>query len=246
MLLSAFAVGYALKIFLWPNNYSFVFLLAALFLLIASLGFWRLKEVVATSQKKKRYSFKDLWTETKNNPRLFYYLLSINVMGLGQGLMPFVLLYAAGNNVQYDGFVGHLLIAKTAGMVVSGLVMYKRAKTISYRSMLKLMWVLSVVFPLAAWLLSGIASMYYITFFLGGVFLTFYTITSSGVLLEISNESNRTIYTGITGAGNILPVLFPLLGGGLIALLGFHFFFITYTVIVGVGLLFLNRMNCKK
>lgn len=246
MLISAAAVGFVLKFADWPINYIYVFGFASIFLLIASLGFWQLKEVVPNKIQSVKYSFANLWYETRNNSRLTFYLISINVMGLGQGLLPFVLLYSSYNKIQVNGFVGYLLIAKTLGLVVSGLALYKRAHVVSYRNMLRIMWLLSMVFPLTAWIWPYNPWMYYLTFFLGGVFLTFYTVSTNGVLLEISNNANRTIYTGITGAGNLLPVLFPLIGGGLIAVIGFDWFYFIYLVLVCTGLWFLYKMNCKK
>jgi len=246
MFLSAFAVTIILNRSTWPNNYFIVFLLAAIFLLFASLGFWRVKEVIADDQETHKYKFTDLWKELITNKRLIYFLFSINVLGLGQGLMPFIMLYANNSKVGTEDLVGNLLIAKTLGLILSGLVLYKRAQKLSYKKMMWFLWALAIVFPLSAWIFSTHICFYYISFFLGGIFLTLYIITNSGVLLEISNTKNRALYTGIAGAGNILPVLFPLLGGSLIALTNFNVFFIFYIALSATGIYFLYKMDCQK
>jgi MFS family permease len=210
------------------------------------MGFWRISEVIPLNEKTKKYRFAHLWTELKNDRKLLFFLLSINVLGLGQGLMPFLLLFAGEHNLGADGMVGNLLIAKTLGLIISGLVLYKRANVFSYRSMLWTLWALTLIYPAAAWIFSSNVWFYYISFFMGGVFLTLYQIANSGVLLEISTIENRALYTGIAGAGNILPVLFPLLGGSFIAIIGFNAFFATYTGIAALGVLFLYKMNCQK
>ncbi len=246
MFLSAFAVTIVLNRSTWPNNYFTVFLLAAIFLLFASLGFWRVREVISDDHETIKYGFKDLWKELVTNNRLIYFLFSINVLGLGQGLMPFILLYANNSNVGADNLVGNLLIAKTLGLVLSGLILYKRAQKFSYRKMMWFLWVLAIIFPLSAWIFSTHVWFYYLSFFMGGIFLTLYVITNNGVLLEISNTKNRALYTGIAGAGNILPVLFPLLGGSLIALTNFNVFFILYIALSATGVYFLYKMDCQK
>jgi MFS family permease len=68
----------------------------------------------------------------------------------------------------------------------------------------------------------------------------------NGVLLEVSGTENRTLYTGIAGAGNILPALFPLLGGWIIKQFGFQPFFILYMVVILFSFYFIYNLKCKK
>lgn len=243
---SAIAVSYVLKLNAWPENYFWVFLLAALFLLVASGGFWRLSEIVSPNHKPIRYRFSDLWRELKINNKLIFYLLSINILGLGQGLMPFILLFAGNHNLDVSNYVGDLLIAKTLGLIISGLFLYYKSNQVSYRKMLWVLLAVALIYPLWAWIFANNIWFYYISFFMGGIFLTLYQITNNGVLLEISNLQNRALYTGIAGAGNVLPLLFPLLGGGLIALIGFHSFFGLYAFLTLTGIYFIYKMDCKR
>lgn len=243
---SAIAVSFVLKQNQWPDNYFWVFVLAGGFLLLASLGFWRISEVIPPDQKAMKYRFSDLWSELKANPKLLYYLLSINVLGLGQGLMPFLLLFASENNINPGSLVGNLLIAKTIGLTVSGLLLFQRSQKFSYRTMMWFLWGLALIYPSGAWIFANQVWFYYLSFFMGGIFLTLYQITNNGVLLEISTTQNRALYTGIAGAGNILPVLFPLFGGTLIALIGFNAFFGIYSAIAALGIWFLYKMDCQK
>lgn len=246
MFLSAFAVSYLLKQNEWPDNYAVVFAFAAFFLLAASMGFWRISETIAPEHVHKRYRFNHLWTTLKSNRQLMFFLLSLNVLGLGQGLMPFLLLFAGENQINTNGLVGNLLIAKTIGLVVAGSFLYIRSGKFSYRRMLWFLWSLSLIYPVAVWLFPQHPWFYYVSFFLGGIFLTLYIIANNGILLEISTQENRAMYTGIAGAGNILPVLFPLIGGSMIAIVGFNLFFVLYALLAVLGLYFLWKLNCRK
>jgi MFS family permease len=68
----------------------------------------------------------------------------------------------------------------------------------------------------------------------------------NGVLLEVSGQENRAIYAGFAGAGNILPALFPILGGVVIEYLGFSAFFGLYAMIVLSALFFIYKIDCRK
>ena len=83
-------------------------------------------------------------------------------------------------------------------------------------------------------------------FLLGGVILASYTITVSGILLEISTNNNRAIYAGAVGAGNLIPALFPILAGKLINSYGFNLFFLIYEIIIILSVIFIYKLDCQK
>lgn len=243
---SAFFVREVLSQHEYPSNYSYVFAYAAGFLFLASLGFWALREFIPGDFKPLKQKFTDVFKELRADKRLQYYLISINTLGLGYGIMPFVLLYSRDFRNLDAAFVGNLLIAKTLGLIVAGLWLFYRANKVRYHKMMKAMVILGVIFPMVAWLFPGYLFIYLLSFLAGGIFLSLYQIIINGVLLEISSIHNRSIYTGIAGAGSILPVLFPLFGGALISWLGFHVFFGLYTVFMIISIIFIQKLNCKK
>ena len=83
-------------------------------------------------------------------------------------------------------------------------------------------------------------------FFLGGIIYTVYSISLNGILLEISDNSNRALYTGIAGAGSIIPAIFPLIGGQIIKLYGFTLFLAIFMLIIICSIFFIYKMNCEK
>ena len=87
--------------------------------------------------------------------------------------------------------------------------------------------------------------MYQIIFMLSGVFITAFSIAKNGILIEISNNENRALYTGISGAGSILPTIFPLLAGVLITTVGYNITFITIALVVASSAFFIRKLNCK-
>jgi MFS family permease len=245
-LLSAWLAGYVLKNFQYPSNYFAVFAIAAIFLSIASLGFWRVNETKVENGIESTGFWKSIFHELKTNKRLTWYLLLTNTLGLNYAILPFVLLLGKSNAGMSDGFVSNLLLTKMSGLILAGIFIFFFSKKIKYDTILKISLGLGLAFPLIAWIYQDHLMAYYIAFFIGGLYGSLFVVSSNGILLEISSANNRSIYAGISGAGNILPTLIPLMAGLLIATAGFSAFFISVLIITLSSAVFIYRLNCLK
>jgi MFS family permease len=135
-------------------------------------------------------------------------------------------------------------LVKITGSVITALTLFFLAGKYKYRSLLYGGAVLAFLLPLLMLLPFHIPALAVI-FFIGGIVYTSYSISMNGVLLEISGTENRTLYTGIAGAGSILPAIFPLAGGWIIKHLGFLPFFGLFMILVLSSLFFIYKLNCK-
>ena len=72
-----------------------------------------------------------------------------------------------------------------------------------------------------------------------------YRIGDAGVLMEISTNENRVLYTGISGAGTILTTIFPLIAGFLITEIGYTWVFIAISALVLISFFFVRRLDCS-
>ena len=245
-LLSAWLAGNTLKHFEYPTNYLAVFAIAALVLLVASLGFWKVNETKMASPPKETGFWQSIIYELKTNPRLTWYLLLTNTLGLNYTILPFILLLGKSTTGINDAFVGNLLLTKMSGLILAGIFVFFFSKKIKYDIILKISLVLGIIFPLIAWIYHDHINAYYFAFFLGGLYGSLFMVSSNGILLEISNTTNRAIYAGISGAGNILPTLIPLVAGLVIAATGFNLFFTIVLIITISSIFFIYRLNCLK
>ena len=66
----------------------------------------------------------------------------------------------------------------------------------------------------------------------------------NGILIEISNDENRTLYAGISGAGNILTSIFPIIAGILLASLGYNVVFGIISIIMFSSIFFVRKLRC--
>jgi len=231
----------------YPTNYSYMFFIAFGALLLASFGFWNIKEVTPSrlAVKNPKHFFQLVKTELKQNHKLKYFLGFINTMGISISLLPFVILYAKEFYNAESADTGSFLLFKIIGSVATGFILFFLAGRYKYRYLLYGSAILALGLPMFM-LLSSELPAFGIIFFIGGIIYTAYSISMNGVLLEVSGTENRTLYTGITGAGNILPALFPLVGGWIITQFGFQPFFILFMAIILSSLFFIYKLNCKK
>ncbi|MCG6190874.1 MFS transporter [Maribellus maritimus] len=247
VLISAFFVKRVLVWKAFPVNYALMFFIGGGLLLIASGGFWSIKEVVPSAMKISGIKdfFKVLKRELHENKKLAYFLGFINTQGIAISFLPFVILYAKEIFKAQSNDTGIFLIFKVIGIVFVSLMVLLGAKKLKYNVLLYSNVILSLILAATAFFITDVSMIKYV-FIIGGVVYSLYTMSMSGLLLEVSGNENRALYTGFAGAGNILPALFPLLGGAVISHLGFQSFFILFMVIIASSTFFIFKIDCKK
>jgi len=247
ILFSAFLVKKVLITYKYPLNYGYMFFTGASLLLIASGGFWKLKEISPSAHKIK--GFKDfigiLQSELIQNKKLPYFLGFINTQGIIISFLPFVMLYAKDIFNTQSNDTGYFLLYKVAGIVSVSMLIFLFARKIRYNPLLYLNVALSVTLIITTLFIRNEVALRYI-FVLGGVAYSVYTITMNGLLLEVSGIKNRALYAGFAGAGNIMPAVFPFTGGWIINHFGFQVFSSIAIIIVLFSVYFIWKIDCKK
>jgi MFS family permease len=238
------------KVLVWkdfPINYALMFFIGGTLLLVASGGFWSIREMIPSTLKISglRNFFGVLKHELKSNKKLVYFLGFINTQGIAISFLPFVILYAKETFQTQSSDTGNFLLFKVIGIVFVSFLVLLGAKKLKYNLLLYSNILLSLLLGAMAWAISGIDGLKYI-FVVGGVVFSLYSMSMNGLLLEISGTENRALYTGFAGAGNILPALFPLLGGTLIQLFGFRVFFALFMIIIAMAAFFIFKIDCKR
>jgi MFS family permease len=238
------------KVLVWkdfPINYAFMFFIGGALLLVASGGLWRIREMIPSTLKISglRNFLGILKHELKTNKKLVYFLGFINTQGIAISFLPFVILYAKETFQTQSSDTGNFLLFKVIGIVFVSFLVLLGAKKLKYNLLLYSNVLLSLLLGAMAWAISGVDGLKYV-FVVGGVVFSLYSMSMNGLLLEISGTENRALYTGFAGAGNILPALFPLLGGTLIQLFGFRVFFALFMIIIAMAAFFIFKIDCKR
>jgi MFS family permease len=247
ILLSALLAKQILTIREFPVNYAYMFFIGGALLAVASAAFWALREHTPSGFVVQgiRGFTRALVSEWKHNNRLKYFLGYVNTQGVAITLLPFVLLYAKEHYGAQSADTGIFLLYKVFGIVLVSAAVYFLSRRIKYNPLLYFNAALSLVLILSALFIPGLYTVRYI-FVLGGIVFSLYNIAMNGVLLEVSGNENRALYAGFAGAGNILPAIFPLAGGWIIALVGFPVFFLFYGIIAVLTFYFIRKIDCRK
>jgi len=247
VLLSAFWAKKTLTLASFPVNYAYMFFIGGTILLIASGGFWKVKEQVPSVFKISglREFYEVLKSELIHNKKLVYFLGFVNTQGIAISFLPFVVLYAKEFFNTKSSDIGSFLLFKVIGVVMISFIILLVSRKIKYKWLLYSNVFLSLFLSIIVFNIENVANLKYL-FILGGVVYSIYSITMNGVLLEVSGHQNRALYAGFAGAGNILPAVFPLAGGWVISQFGFQTFFGLFIFIISFAFYFIYKIDCKK
>ena len=248
MFFSALLVRYLIKRFEYPDNYALLFFCAGFLLLIATAGFWNIREFPSKIIYRKNIIdfFRLIPSEIKKNPNLKNYLFIINSLGLGISILPFLILFAKDKfGLSYE-LIGNFLLLRTIGMLLASLFFYKISHKVNYKTLLKFSLIIGAFLPVIALFLGSSQFFYQFLFVLSGIFVAIYKISYNGVLMEISTNENRALYTGISGAGSILTAIFPLIAGLLISQFGYIAVFSSVSLLVLSSFFFVSKLNCPE
>ena len=247
VILSALAVRLVLGRFSYPANYSILFMTAAALLAVASLGFWAVREPAAPDAALRSRLTPGVFLRVfREDPNLRKYLLMVNTAGITMAFLPFLVSLAGVSFGLSGGQTGNYLLLQMTGALATNLILNTLPKSQKYRGILYYFVITGALLPPAALLLRHIPSVFPFLFLLSGSVLTAYQVAVPGILLEISDDRNRTVYTGISGAASLAGLIYPILAGFLITRIGYApVFGITAGVILS-GMLPASRIVCAR
>lgn len=247
--ISALIVDRILSQMQYPGNYQAAFLTAAALLFIASIGFLYLREKpsgILRRYQGAREVFKSIPGEIKQNSNLKYFIVIANLLGFTFVLVPFYLGFIQHNYSITPAVIGRFLLVQIAGMVLSNFVWRRVVRTFSFKGMLKITVVLLSALPLLALLLNSwhILTLYYSLFFLAGSAISAQKIALDGVIIEITNETNRPLYTGIFGTFNLTSAVIPVLLGFAFVQVGYPVIFVSLALLTLSAFPVIKKMEC--
>ncbi|NOX90362.1 MAG: MFS transporter [Calditrichaeota bacterium] len=249
MALSAYIVRLVLSQREYPSNYTLLFFMASAMLLLASLGFWILREPVQRSNTAQISVFqltKKIPAILKENRNLLNLIIVANFVSASLILIPFLTGSLKERFTLTGSLVGNLLLFQYAGMIISNAFWNRIVRSRGFKGLLFLTILMVSAIPLFGILILAISSkplLYLLFFFIGGG-ISAYKIGMEGGLLEISTNENRVLFTGVFGAMNIISSVLPLITGFVFHLLPYHTIFIVFSLITFSSIHFLKKMRC--
>jgi len=249
ILISALITRDLLKRFAYPQNYELLFIAAAGALFMAAFGFVAIREK-PVENRFETSSFlqilKFIPAYLKEDANLRNFIIMNNLAGFATTLMPFYVVLARDTYSLKLADVGNFLLVQITGMILSNFLWSRIVKKHAFRGVLFIWTLLGSTLPVLALLLAHLAPapVFLILFFLNGATMSARRIAQGGALIEISENDNRALYSGINGAFNLTIALFPLVSGFAIAWLGYTPVFILGSLSMLSATIFVKRLNC--
>jgi len=230
------------KNILFPQNFSFLFFLAFIFMGISYLGLGSVREPVEEVHETQlgfqgflKKAFKLL--KSDNNYKKF---LLVEILLGGSALaLPFYVLYAKDVlNIRLE-MVGIFLAAQMLGSALSNFLWAYLSDFVGNKRVIQISALLASVVPLLAIITTPASSILFIFLFLFiGFFSAGYAIGKTNFLLDIAPQKDRPAYISLNGTLIFPVMIFPLIGGAIVQHISYNFLFvITLLIVVAAFLL---------
>ena len=232
----------------YPSNYAWLFGLAATSLLVASLGFWFIREPPRTDANAHVPSWREYAEQLWETAHRLGTLIGVQwLTGFSLMTLPFYIVYARQELGAPSGAIGWFMLAQVLGGVSANLVWARLVDQYGSRRMLAVCAVISTLTPLLAILLgrfgwTGLLPV----IFLGGAVFNGRNVGFSSALLELAPATERPTYSALN-AVLILPVAFlSLIAGLLLQYWSYPTLFLVAAVFIGLGALLTQRLPERK
>lgn len=249
VLISALITRELLKRFDYPQNYELLFTVAAIALFVAAFGFLAIRE----QPVKSRFEGSSLWDTMKFIPaylkedkNLRNFIIMNNLTGFATTLVPFYVIMARDAYSLDAGDIGNFLLVQIGGMILSNILWSKIVKRHAFKGVLFAWIAIGTTLPLLALITSNWMgeNTFLLVFFLSGAAMSARKIAQDGVLLEISENDTRALYSGINGAFSLTIALFPLISGIIISQTGYVPVFILGSLAMLSSAYFIRQLDC--
>jgi len=248
IIVSSLIVKVILSSYSYPVNYSYLFIIGASLLLLATAGFWIIREPVKETQQvaERKRSLALFASALKSDKNLRYYLLWINLSGVIMSTIPFLMMYGRQQFKVTGSTTGTFLLFQMAGALITTTLLNFFYKKEQYRPLLYLFIIIASATPVLALILRASSALYMFVFLFTGASAELYKIVQPGILLEISDDENRSVYAGLSGAGALMNIVFPIAVGSVVRYIGYEGVFILTSLYILSGYFAARRIICSR
>ncbi len=229
-------------------RYGILFTLAATMLALASIGFWLIHEKPEPPQKGKKQSIFRSLTHILTRDRTFRnYAVSANLLSSSIVMLPFYIKIFITEYRLDSAFIGNIVLLQIGGMIVSNLFWPRIIKPLGFKGVLKTQAILGALMPLCMVIFISAGMDFRIIYFIVpvlGAMNGAHKMSSEAVLVQISPDDKRSLYSGIFGALNLTSAVFPILAAALISAAGWKIIFVLVALLPLTSLIPISRMVC--
>jgi len=232
----------------YPANYAVLLGIGAAGLVVASVGFWFIREdrrqAASPRTETLRMFLRRVPAIVQRDRSFFRFILSSNMASFSLMLLPFYMIFA--RDVLHVGteWVGRYLLLQVGGAIISNLMWGYLSGWKGSGAVVRTCIVMGGLIPILALVLRPLGPMAFgLVFVLVGFVISGRSVGFEPYLLDLAPDDERTVYVGINGTLNVSRVLLPILGGVAMDLLGFTVTFVLTAGAMGTALLLLGNAS---
>ena len=223
--------------FVFPLNYTALFMIGFGGLVLASGAFWFIKEPpseIEANRRKNLFSFiREVPQRLKADPDFARFILVENLTSFSLMILPFYMIFAKEVFAIDKSYIGRYLIFSVIGTITSNIFWGMVAKKNGSKMVVRNCILLGAFIPLIAMLIAPLGPQYFaVVFLLVGFIQSGREVGFDPYLLDIAPAEQRTVYLGIRGTLNLLVVVMPILGGLFIDAFGYYVTFFAVAVVM--------------
>lgn len=244
-ILKKLLIGYS-----YPENYKYAFGLAGILLSIGTVAYYFVKEkesIITSDVIGLSKIVKNIPVQLEENKNLKNLIVVSNLIGLSITITPFYIVYSQKIFTLNNELISNFVFYQILGMIISNVLWHHLIKKIHFRGMMIVSIMLYSLIPIMVLVLASFKSLelFSLIFLLVGAAISANRISIDGVFIEISNEANRVLFTGIFGSLNIVSVIFPLLISFFITKFSFQMVFLSISLMTFISLFFATKIDCS-
>ncbi|MDC7227750.1 MAG: MFS transporter [Spirochaetales bacterium] len=232
------------------SRYGLLFTMAASMLALASAGFWMIREqpVDNIESKPVRISiFSSMFTILKNDRTFRNYAITANLLSSSIVLIPFYMKIFMSTYPIDNNFIGTIVLLQTGGMILANLIWPRVVKPLGFKGMMRIQSVMGFTMPLLLTAAVGVGLSYQVIYVIApllGAMAGAQKMSGEAVLVQISPDDKRALYSGIYGALNLTSAIFPLLIAAILSAASWQVVFPAVSLLPLAALLSIKRMVC--
>ncbi|MCG6956581.1 MAG: MFS transporter [Gemmatimonadetes bacterium] len=232
----------------YPVNYAAVLGIGSAGLVVASLGFWFIREEPHRggdeAPETLRAFLRRVPAIVGKDRRFLRFIISSNMASFSLMLLPFYMIFARDMLHVGTEWVGRYLLLQVAGAIASNLIWGYLSGRRGSGAVVRTCIVIGGAIPLLALALGPLGpGAFGLVFVLVGFVMSGRSVGFEPYLLDLAPEDQRTVYVGINGTLNFTRALLPILGGALMDLFGFTAAFLVTAGAMGGSLLVLGSTS---
>jgi MFS family permease len=221
-------VAFVLGNFDYPDNFSILFLLAFIVMMISYIFLTQLRESDSNPSEdwfSNREYFKKLWVIIKREPAFRNFLIADALLISALMADAFYTINGLEKFSLTEAYAGTFTTVMMVAMVVGNLLFGQLADRIGHKLNLTLAGLFTSAICMIAVIVSHV-QLYYLVFVGSALTLSVIHVSRFAIIAELCGEKNRAIYVALTNMITSPFILFGIMGGILADKYGYNLVFI--------------------